>query len=146
MYPTALSKLKFNEALKRMINRFVGDLITNTQGRVKQARVQTLEDVRGYPQRLADFSPAVDAERQEAKDFLYENLYFSSALADEKDDAERVVGELFGFWMEHPQALPHNYQARVKEEDESLSRVICDYIAGMTDNFILEQYEKHCGE
>ncbi len=80
---------------------------------------------------------------KQAKDFLYENLYFSPALADEKDDAERIVGELFTFWMEHPEALPHNYREKAKED--SLPRVICDYIAGMTDNFIFEQYEKHWG-
>ncbi len=145
IYPAAPDKLKFNEALKRMINRLVGDLITNTQTRLQAAGVQALDDVRQHGERLAAFSPAVDAERRQAKDFLYENLYFSPALADEKDDAERVVGELFAFWMEHPQALPHNYQTKAKEANESLPRVICDYIAGMTDNFIFEQYEKHCG-
>ena len=145
VYPAAPDKLKFNEALKRMINRLVDDLITNTQARLQQAGIQTLDDVRGHRERLAGFSPAVDAERKQAKDFLYENLYYSSALADEKDDAERIVSELFAFWMEHPEALPHNYQEKAKEKNESLPRVVCDYIAGMTDNFIFEQYEKHCG-
>jgi len=146
IYPGAITKLKFNEALKRVINRLVGDLISNTQARLQQAKVQTLDDVRHHPERLATFSSAVEAERKQSKDFLYENLYFSPALADEKDDAERVIGALFAFWMEHPEALPHNYQEKAKEKDESLPRVICDYIAGMTDNFIFEQYEKHCAE
>jgi dGTPase len=145
LYPGAITKLKFNEALKRVINRLVGDLISNTQARLQQVRIQTLDAVRHHPERLAAFSPAVEAERKQSKDFLYENLYFSPALADEKDDAERVIGALFAFWMEHPEALPHNYQEKAKEKDESLPRVICDYIAGMTDNFIFEQYEKHCG-
>jgi dGTPase len=144
-YPSVIAKLKFNEALRRMINRLVGDLITGTQARVQQAGIQTLDDVRRHPERLAVFSPVVNAERQQAKDFLYENLYFSAALADEKDDAERVVGGLFAFWMKHQEALPHNYREKAKGSDESLPRVICDYIAGMTDNFIFEQYEKHCG-
>jgi dGTPase len=142
MYPDALDKLKFNETLKRVLNRFVDDLIRNTQKRVNEAKVQSLDDVRNHPERLAAFSPAVEAERKQSKDFLYENLYFSSALAGEKDDAERVVSELFNFWMENPKSLPHNYQEKAKEE--SLPRVICDYIAGMTDNFIFEQYEKYC--
>ncbi len=47
--------------------------------------------------------------------------------------------------MDHPEALPHNYQDKVEKNEDSLPRVICDYIAGMTDNFIFEQYEKHCG-
>jgi dGTPase len=142
-YPTVAVKLKFNETVKRMLNRFVDDLIRNTQKRVTAARIQTLDDVRHHPQRLAAFSPTVDAERKQSKDFLYENLYYSPSLADEKDDAERVVTELFNFWMDHPNSLPPNYQEKAKQE--SLPRVICDYIAGMTDPFILEQYEKYCG-
>ena len=145
IYPTAPDKLKFNETLKRILNRFVGDLITNTRTRLQQAKIQTLDDVRNHSERLAAFSPTVEAERKQSKEFLYENLYFSSALAAEKDDAERVVGELFTFWMDHPEALPHNYRDKVEKKEDSLPRVICDYIAGMTDNFIFEQYEKHCG-
>jgi dGTPase len=144
IYPDAPDKLQFNEALKRILNRFVGDLITNTRTRLQQAKIQTLDDVRSHPERLAAFSPAVESERKQSKSFLYENLYYSPSLAGEKEDAERVVGELFTFWMDHPEALPHNYRDKVEKKEDSLPRVICDYIAGMTDNFIFEQYEKHC--
>ena len=142
LYPEAPDKLKFNETLKRVLNRFVDDLIKTTQKRVADAKVQTLDDIRNYAKRLAAFSPAVDADRRHSKDFLYESLYYSPSLAEEKEDAERIVSELFAFWMEHPKALPHNYQE--KAEEESLPRVLCDYIAGMTDHFIYEQHEKYC--
>ncbi len=142
LYPEAPEKLKFNETLKRVLNRLVDDLIRTTRNRITEAGIQTLDDVRHHPTRLAAFSPTVDAERKQNKDFLYENLYYSPSLADEKDDAERVVSELFAFWTAHPESLPHNYRDKAKEE--SLPRVICDYIAGMTDHFIYEQYEKHC--
>jgi len=143
IYPEVSDKLKFNETVKRVLNRFVDDLIRNTQARIDQARIKTLDEVRAHSERIAAFSPSIDAERQQSKDFLFENLYYSPSLADEKDDAERIVTELFAFWMDHPAALPNNYQEKAKEE--SLPRVICDYIAGMTDHFIFEQYEKHCG-
>ena len=142
-YPNAAAKLKFNEALKGVLNRLAGDLITDTQARLKKAGVVTLADVRQYKERLAAFSPQVEAERKQIKDFLYENLYYSVSLAGEKDDAERIVGELFDFWMKTPSALPHYYQEKASQE--SLPRVVCDYIAGMTDHFIIQQYEKHCG-
>jgi len=145
IYPEAPDKLKFNEALKRVLNRMVDDLIKNTQRRVSENGTRTLEDVRRHPERLAAFSPQVDAERRQSKEFLYENLYFSPVLACEKDDAERIVRKLFTFWMSSPQALPHNYQEKASRQGESLPRVVCDYIAGMTDNFIYDQYEKHCG-
>ena len=134
IYPDAPDKLKFNEALKRILNRFVGDLISNTRTRLQQAKIQTLDDVRSHPERLAAFSPAVESERKQSKNFLYENLYYSPSLAGEKEDAERVVGELFTFWMDHPEALPRNYRDKVEKKEDSLPRVICDYIAGMTDN------------
>jgi dGTPase len=144
VYPAVAEKLKFNETLKRALNRMVDDLITNTRVRLNKAGIQTVDEVRAHSERLAAFSATVDAERKQSKDFLYENMYFSPALADEKNDAEQIVSELFAFWMQKPAALPHNYQEKAKED--SLPRVICDYIAGMTDNFIFEQYEKYCGE
>jgi dGTPase len=143
-YPDAPDKLKFNETLKRIVNLFVDDLIRNTQKRVNEAGIQTLDDIRSHIERVAAFSPAVDTDRKQSKEFLYENLYYSPSLADEKDDAERIVTELFAFWMANPKMLPPNYQEKAKEE--SLPRMICDYIAGMTDHFIYEQYEKYCGE
>ncbi|HKU23355.1 MAG TPA: deoxyguanosinetriphosphate triphosphohydrolase [Terriglobales bacterium] len=141
-YPEAPDKLKFNEALKGMLNRLVTDLITNTGRRLHNAGISTLEAVRTHAQRLAAFSPQVDGERRRAKEFLYQNLYYSPELEPEKADAERVVGELFDYWMRNPSALPANY--REKASSEPLQRVVCDYIAGMTDPYILQQHEKFC--
>src|SRR5271157_2965429 len=141
-YPNAAEKMVFNEALKSIFDGFVGDLITNTAQRVQAAGAHSLEDVRRHSERLAAFSAPVEAERRRLKDFLYENLYYSPALAAEKEDAERITGELFAHWMEEPDDLPRNY--REKAAQEPLPRVICDYIAGMTDPFIYQQYEKYC--
>jgi dGTPase len=141
-FPDVAEKLKFNEALKALFNRLTSDLIANTQSEIKRSGIETLEDLRLHNARIAAFSAEVEAERKQVKDFLYENLYYSPALADEKDDAERIVTELFSFWMEHPATLPHYYQEKAAQE--SLPRVICDYLAGMTDHFIIEQYERHC--
>jgi len=143
-YPNVAEKLVFNEALKSIFDGFVGDLITNTAQRVRAASVHSLQDVRRHSERLAAFSPPVEAARSRLKDFLYENLYYSPALAEEKEDAERITGELFAHWMEEPDDLPRNY--REKAAQEPLPRVICDYIAGMTDPFIYQQYEKYCGQ
>jgi dGTPase len=141
-YPNIAEKLIFNEALKGILNEFVGDLITNTAATVKAAGVHSLENVRQYRERLVGFSPKVEEQRRQLKEFLYENLYYSPSLASEKEDAERITGELFAHWMEEPDDLPRNY--REKAAQEPLARVICDYIAGMTDPFIYQQYEKYC--
>jgi dGTPase len=141
-YPNVLEKLKFNEVLKRMLDRFVGDLISNTQEQIRAADTHSLQDVRICPYRLAGLSTEVDTERRQTKEFLHSRLYFSKALEPEKRDAERVITELFEFWHGNPQALPPSY--REKTEHEPLARVVCDYIAGMTDNYICEQHTKYC--
>jgi dGTPase len=143
MYPNAVEKLQFNEALKNMLDRLAGDLIRNTQRLIQNAGIKRLEEVREHPHRLVGLSPEVEQERRAAKEFLHRNLYFSATLDPEKDDAERIIGELFAFWVKHPENLPSSYQEKARQE--VLPRVVCDYIAGMTDNFIYEQYEKHCG-
>src|SRR5260370_14207645 len=140
LYPDAPQKLQFKEVLRRMLDRWVGDLILNTR---VQINAITLDDVRACPNRLVNLSSEKETERRQTKEFLYHNLYFSPTLEPEKDDAERVITELFDLWMKHPEKLPASYQE--KAEAEPLARIVCDYIAGMTDTYILEQYEKHCG-
>jgi dGTPase len=140
-YPTASPKLKFNEALKRMINRMVGDLIESTAARVREAGVKSLDDVRDHPERLARFSAEVDAERLEAKQFLYRRLYYSEQLKGQKADGERIVTDLFEYFAARPEALPASYQKKIAG-GETTARTICDYLAGMTDNFILDQHKK----
>lgn len=142
-YPAAADKLKFNEALKRILDRMVGDLIQHTQGEIAAAGIRTLEDVRACPRRVVTWSPEVAQERRDMKSFLYENLYLSPALDPEKQDADRVITSLFHLWLEQPQLLPGYYREQVRTEP--LPRIICDYLAGMTDNYIHEQYTKHFG-
>lgn len=139
-YPNAPDKLKFNEALKRVLNRFVTDLIENTRQHAQQAGVRSLDELRHYPQRLAGFSPEVEAERREAKTFLSEALYNCKSLEPEKRLAEKVVSEVFAHLMAHPEALPRSY--REKAEHESLPRIVCDYIAGMTDHYAVDLQKK----
>jgi dGTPase len=140
-FPHAPEKLRFNETLKRMLNGFVDDLIRNTEKNIREAKIGSVEDVRRHPRRLLSFSAEVEKERGTTKEFLYAKLYFSATLQPEKEDAERVIRDLFGFWMAHPDSLPAAYQEKARREP--LARVVCDYIAGMTDNYIYEQYEKH---
>ncbi len=139
-YPDAPDKLKFNEALKRMLNRFVTDLIENTKSRVAESGVASLDDVRRQPERLVAFSPGVEQERREAKAYLYKALYESKPLLPEKIKAEKVVTETFDYLVAHPESLPESYQEKVTHE--KLVRVVCDYIAGMTDHYVQDVWKK----
>ena len=144
-YPEAPEKLRFSDALRRMLDRMATDLIQTTRACIGAAGVKSEGDVRAFPGRLAAFSPEVDAERAQVKAFLYEKLYFSPDLQPEKQEAERVITDLFNYWGAHPESLPSSYQERVRSEDQPMVRIVCDYIAGMTDNFILEQHQRFCG-
>jgi dGTPase len=137
-YPDAPSKLVFNEALKRVLNALVNDLIAETGRQVKAAGVTTLDDIRNAPHRLAAFSPEMEELRLEAKRYLYANLYNCEELARDHEAAARVIAELFRAWTVDPSLLPSSYASRVQEE--GAPRVAADYIAGMTDNFIMTQY------
>jgi dGTPase len=139
-YPAAAEKLKFNETLKRVLDRLVSDLIAHSRTLISEASVQSVEEVRKFPRRLAAFSPETDRERQEIKDFLYRNVYFSAALQPDKKQAEQVIADIFGFFIKSPRELPASYQEKTRKEP--LHRIVCDYVAGMTDTYILEQYRR----
>jgi dGTPase len=136
-YPEAPAKLVFNEALKRMLNALVDDLIAETAKRVNAAGITTLEGIRNASHRLAAFSQEMEVLRLEAKQYLYANLYNCEELTRDHEEATRVITELFHVWTRDPSLLPASYASRVSKE--GTHRLVADYIAGMTDNFILAQ-------
>ena len=137
-HPAAEEKYVFHDALQGMQKRLVLDLIETTARNVRESEVSDLEGVRHLGRRLAVFSPAVEAERREEKKYLYDSLYTCPELEREHAKAEDVVTELFAYWMDEPEELPEGYFPEIASE--GLPRVIADYVAGMTDNFILMQF------
>jgi dGTPase len=131
-------KYLFNEALQLMQNMLIDDLIENTGRNTEAIGAESLADIRRHPARLAQFSPQVEAERLQEKQYLYDTLYTCDALENEHDKAEEVVTALFDFWINDPGELPLSYFEEV--QSEGVARVVADYIAGMTDSFILLQY------
>ncbi len=131
-------KYLFNEALQLMQNILTDDLIATTQKNVEALGAESLEDIRRCPHRLAVFSPQAESERLQEKRYLYDTLYTCEALENEHDKAEEVVTALFNYWINDPEELPQGHFDDI--EEEGLARVVADYIAGMTDSFILQQY------
>jgi dGTPase len=134
----AAENLVFNEALKRMLNVLVGDLMDETCRRVEALGIGSLEGVRRAPRRMAAFSAEMEELRLEAKSYLYANLYSTPELERDHTMAEQVIDDLFSAWVKDPGLLPASYAARV--EAEGAPRVVADYLAGMTDPFILAQH------
>jgi dGTPase len=137
-HPSAEEKYLFHDALQTMQKSLVLDLVRETGESVLASGAKTLDDIRRLPARIAQLSPQAEAERAEEKRYLYETLYTCPVLEGEHAKAEAVVTELFEFWVREPEQLPESYLAEI--ESEGTARVAADYIAGMTDNFILLQY------
>jgi dGTPase len=142
-YPTAREKLKFNEALKAMLNILVTNLIDATRRRLAEARVRSVAEVRAQSKRLVGLGPRRARDNKEMKEFLNVNLYSHRQVGSERKAIVRCMSHLFSYYLEHPRRLPPFYVAQ--SQKEPLHRVVCDYIAGMTDNYLLLQYRKHLG-
>jgi len=140
-YSRAPEKLKFNEALKGLMDALVTDLIAATRKRLQEARVRTLAEVRNAPRRLVGLSSRRGRENQALKEFLQQDLYAHREVRAERKRILKCVEQLFEFFMEHPRSLPPFYTAKTGEEPAY--RVVCDYIAGMTDNYLAAQHKKY---
>jgi len=141
-YPRAAPKLVAYETLRRMLNVFVTDLIREMRTRAARLGATTLEEIRQAPGRLAALSREMEAARAAAKQFLYANLYNSPGQEQVHAQAEKVVIELFEFLMDGPQLMPADHQAQIPTE--GLARTVADYIAGMTDRYIVQLWQR-CG-
>jgi dGTPase len=138
LHPGVDEKYLFHEALQLMQNTLTGDLIANTLANLLAGGIATLDRLRAHSARVATFSPAVEAERKQEKQYLYDTLYTCPELEREHDKAEEVVTALFNFWVENPTELPEGYAGDILSD--GIPRVVADYIAGMTDAYILQLY------
>jgi dGTPase len=158
--PSQLNGLKLWEALKnsihwdgkdfsdltrhRLIRRLIGmevtDLLHATQKRIEDAAVTSVEELQLLDHNLVGFSDDLAAMNRELKDFLFQNMYQQYRVVRMQTKAERFLADLFKAYTESPEILPPEVQERSKQGD--FQRTICDYIAGMTDRFALEEHSK----
>ncbi len=143
-YPRALPRLRFNESLKRVLDTLASDLIENCRATLERERIGSVEEVRNAPLRLVSFSPQRARQNRDLKSFLYRRLYDHPSLLPERERGGEMLAQLFRLYLERPACLPASHQARA--EREPLYRVVCDYIAGMTDTFLQRQFRELCGQ
>jgi len=142
-HPNARAKLKFNEALRHVLDHLASDLITNTQRLVLEARVESPEDVRRAPARLARFSESARDQNALLKGFLFAHIYNHPLITEDCERSIRCLEELFVFYFHQPGTMPESYEAMVRDVPRHV--VVCDYIAGMTDQFLLRQHQERLG-
>ncbi len=138
--PDAPKKLQLHQTIRRLINRLVTDLVEQTEKNLEAAKVGKLDDVRGAGRALVSFSEGVKRQNAQLKKFLFKNLYRHYRVERMADKAGRILTDLFSAYLHNPKILPPDVFARSGDEDQE--RAICDYIAGMTDRFALDEHQK----
>ncbi len=139
-HPAAPLKLLINATIINLINLEVTDLIENIKRTIQKEGIQTLEDIRKAPRMLVSFSDQIGDKHRELKVHLYKNLYNHFRVNRMKHKARRILEALFKAYQEDPDLMPLHIRNRMKQD--SKERVICDYIAGMTDRFAIDEYMK----
>ncbi len=135
-----LTEMNRHQLIRRLIDMEVTDLIQETSRRLEESGVRSVEELRSLPYDVVGFSAEMERANRELKDFLLNNLYRHYRVIRMQAKAKRFIKELFHAYVEEPAQLPAHIQRRLEGED--LHRVVCDYIAGMTDRFALEEYQK----
>jgi dGTPase len=142
-FPGATGRERFHETLRRLIDALVSGLIEGTAAAASAAGVSDYDAVRRWPARLAVFTPETAAASSDLKKILYRKVYSSPALADDRRRSMEMIGNLFRFLVDSPARLPQPYCQQA--ETQPVHRVVCDYIAGMTDGFFRRTYEQMIG-
>jgi dGTPase len=142
-FPGATERERFNEALRRLIDLLVSGLIEGTVRAAESSGAVDFEGVRAHPARLARFTPETAETSSALKRFLYKRVYASEALDSERRLSMARISELFRFLLASPERMPQAYAQQAIEEPAH--RVVCDYIAGMTDAFFHRTYEQVLG-
>ena len=143
LYPGASQRERFHEGLRRLIDALVTGLIEGTAGRARRAAVADADEVRAFPRRLAAFTTEAAQTSRALKQFLYGEVYACAALGEDRRRSMTMIGELFRYFLDRPDRLPPPYCQQAL--DEPAHRVVCDYIAGMTDAFFHRTYERTIG-
>lgn len=138
--PRSTEEVAVFQAVRELINQQVIDLLTETGKSIKKNRIKTAGDARKFPGKIVSFSKDMNERRKPLKDFLMANLYNHYRVVRMHDKADRFIRGLFNTYLNRPQQLPPSTKARLKGEEKH--RVICDYIAGMTDRYALDEYKK----
>ena len=128
----------------RMIRQLVGIMVTDmveaTDARLKESRAKTAIDIQKLKHNVVGYSEDMQRRNRELKDFLYRNLYRHHRVVRMQVKAERLISELFSAYQSEPAMLPGSVQKFI--DKRSLERAICDYIAGMTDRYAIEEHQK----
>jgi dGTPase len=142
-YPDVDPNIIRLEAVRRMIGAMVDDVMAETRRRAEAGKIASPEDVRMADHALVAFSRDMAEDLAQLRAFLMERMYRHWRVNRTRSQARRILAEMFQLFMAEPDVLPTEWFARSQKRDEAgLARVVCDYIAGMTDRFAIEEHRR----
>jgi dGTPase len=139
-FPGATDREKFHESLRQLVDLLVTGLIEGSVAGARASGAANWDDVRAYPLRIAAFTGETEETSRSIKIFLHDRVYLSDALGADRRLSMTRISELFRYFLSEPERLPQPYARQALEEPTH--RVVCDYIAGMTDAFFWRTYDQ----
>ena len=137
----SFSSLHRHEIVRELIGRSVTDVMGQTAATLEAAGIDSPEKLQRHPENVVAYSPAFGEKVRALKRFLYARMYRHYRLVRMQTKAERFIAELFEAYMKEPDMLPRETRLQL-DENASRARVIADYIAGMTDRYALDEWQK----
>jgi dGTPase len=147
LYPGLDKMRRRHEALRRVFGRMVEDVIAVAQGRLDAAQPKSVDDIRHMGTTIIRFSKPLFQELKAIRSFLFTRMYRAPSVMAERTRVTEVIDRLFPMYRNDPGLLPaewHSDIAAAKDEIE-LARIVADYVAGMTDRFALQEYQRLAG-
>ena len=142
-YPGIEQTRLTHEAVRRLINRMVTDLIDQTLENIKNENIETVDDIRHLGKPLVAFSPEMQEQNAQLKAFLMEHMYRHFKVNRMASKARRVVTDLFTFFTTEPECLPSHWRKIAgPPKSARTATIVADFIAGMTDRFALDEYQR----
>ena len=144
-FPDTDPRLLRLEVVRRMIGAMVEDVLAETTMRAAAAKVRSAADVRAMTGPLVAFSEPMAADLAQLRRFLFSRMYRHYRVNRSRSQARRILASLFGLFTAEPEVLPDAWYARIEArrgDKAAQARVVCDYVAGMTDRFAIEEHRK----
>ncbi len=139
-YPAIDDKRLVYQTISALIGLLIGDICSTITANLGQLSIATLDDLRRVNRPVAHFSDDITVQNMELKRFLFDNLYRHYKVDKMRVKAEIFITRLFETYLRYPNLLPPKYRSRMVRF--GLERTVCDYIAGMTDRFALDEYKR----
>ncbi len=135
-----LSEMDRHRIIRRLVGHEVTSVVNATTAALAENNIRSVDDVRRMPHNLVGHDAAFAPKNRALKTFLYKNLYRHWRVMRMSNKARRLITELFNAFIDDPSMLPFETQAKLATEDRY--RVVCDYIAGMTDRYAIKEHER----